>query len=103
MEERFGPDALTIGAFRQFRSAFSSLSILTHRADLNGVGVLKVDLAPSTVRVMLDGLGRVTGALDLVDEGRDDILQNVVIPTIFLHRSLDNARCCIRKWANFFP
>jgi hypothetical protein len=84
MEERFGPDALTIGAFPAISIGFLEPLDFDPIADLNGVGILKVDLAPSTVRVMLDGLGRVTGALDLVDEGRDDILQNVVIPvTIF--------------------
>jgi hypothetical protein len=83
MEDRFAPDAFTIGAFPALSIGFVNPLDFESSAD-SGVGILKVDLSPSVTRVMLDGLGRVTAALDLLDEGRGDILNNVVFPvTIF--------------------
>lgn len=87
MEERFSSDALTIGAFPALSIGFVDPLEFVPSSDGAGVGILKVDLSPSTVRVMLDGLGRATGALDLQDEGRNDVLENIVFPiTIFAPR-----------------
>ncbi|UVO54178.1 DNA sulfur modification protein DndB [Sphingomonas sp. SUN039] len=87
MEERFAPDALTIGAFPAISVGFIDNLEFTQSSEVAGIGTLQVDLSPSNMRVMLDGLGRVTGALDLFDEGRQDVLENVVFPvTIFAPR-----------------
>ncbi|MBX9730744.1 MAG: DNA sulfur modification protein DndB [Sphingomonas sp.] len=83
MEDRFAPDAITIGAFPAISIGFIRPLDFEQSSD-SGVGTLKIDLSPSTARVMLDGLGRVTAALDLLDEGRTEILDNMVFPvTIF--------------------
>ena len=83
MEDRFAPDAITIGAFPAISIGFIRPLEFEQSSD-SGVGTLKIDLSPSTARVMLDGLGRVTAALDLLDEGRTEILDNMVFPvTIF--------------------
>lgn len=86
MEDRFAPDAITIGAFPAISIGFIRPLDFEQSSD-SGVGTLKIDLSPSAARVMLDGLGRVTAALDLLDEGRTDILDNMVFPiTIFAPR-----------------
>lgn len=83
MEDRFAPDAITIGAFPAISIGFVNPLDFEQSGDA-GVGILKVDLSPSASRVMLDGLGRVTAALDLLDEGLTEITGNMVFPiTIF--------------------
>jgi DGQHR domain-containing protein len=87
IEERFSADAVTIGAFPAISVGFVEPLEFVDEGDRSGVGILKIDISPSTVRVMLDGLGRVTGALDLLEEERDEVLENFVFPiTIFAPR-----------------
>jgi hypothetical protein len=51
------------------------------------VGYLNIDIAPTNFRVLIDGLARVTGALDEGDEGHGDLLDNFMFPvTIYVPR-----------------
>lgn len=87
IEERFGPDALTIGAFPSISIAFQQATEFHQFGSPvpAGVGTLMVDISPSNVRVLIDGLGRVTGALDLIEEGKGDLLSNFTFPvTLYL-------------------
>jgi hypothetical protein len=72
IEERIGPDALTLGAFPSISIAFQKAAeFLPYEGGVpSAVGQLMVDISPSNVRVLIDGLGRVTGALDLIEEVR---------------------------------
>lgn len=84
IEERFSEDAITIGAFPAISIGFVESLEYIHDTDERAIGTLKIDISQSTARVMLDGLGRVTGALDLIDENRGEVLENFSFPvTIF--------------------
>ena len=49
-----------------------------------GVGTLELDLSAANPRLLLDGLSRVTGALDLLDEDQTELMDGFVFPvTIF--------------------
>lgn len=80
IEERLGEDALTIGAFPAISVAFREHLDFKSAENEGGIGTVYVDLSPNSVRVLLDGLGRVTGALDLQDEGKGDLLSRFVFP-----------------------
>lgn len=89
IDERFGTDPLTIGAFPAISIALSNPAEFVPY-DSEGkripqaVGELMVDLSVNTKRILIDGLGRVTGALDLIDEGRLEAVANFLFPvTIF--------------------
>lgn len=82
IEERIGPHALTLGAFPSISIAFQKgTEFLPYGGSIpTGVGQLMVDISPTNVRVLIDGLGRVTGALDLIEEGSEDLLSNFTFP-----------------------
>jgi DGQHR domain-containing protein len=83
IEERFSPDANTIGAFGAISIGFVESIRFIEDETIKGIGKLCIDISQSNFRVMLDGLGRVTGALDLGEEN-PDIFNNFVFPvTIF--------------------
>ena len=82
IEERLGPDSIAIGAFPSISIAFQQpIEFQPYGQSIqSAVGNLMVDISPSAVRVLIDGLGRVTGALDLADEGNDSILDCFQFP-----------------------
>jgi DGQHR domain-containing protein len=82
IEERFGPDSLTIGAFPSISLAFRD-QVEFVPSQLRGVGEIMLDISPSVVRILIDGLGRVTGILDLIDEGQTDLLNFQLPVTIY--------------------
>jgi len=82
IEERFGPDAVTIGAFPAISIAFRD-PIDFVESDIPGVGQILLDVSASVVRILIDGLGRVTGILDLDDEGLAELLNFQVPLTIY--------------------
>src|ERR1700722_19938669 len=90
IEERFGPDPIAIGAFPAISIAVTRPTIFRpydETGDLRinkAVGQLEIDLSVSNTRILLDGLGRVAGALDLIDEGKSNIVSTFQFPvTIF--------------------
>lgn len=87
VEERFEPDALTIGAFPSISIAVQHPTTF-HPLDSNdpkkrAIGELELDLSPARPRILIDGLGRVTGALELMDQGHTDIVENFAFPVTF--------------------
>lgn len=80
IDERMSEDALVIGAFPAVSLAFREPLEFIQLENSNGVGKLMVDVSPSAVRILLDGLGRVTGALDLREEGHGELLNRFVFP-----------------------
>ena len=85
IEERLGPNPITIGAF-------PSISIALNRStpfssfDKDGtvinkaVGKLHIDVSSTNMRILLDGLGRVTAALDLADSDQRELVENFLFP-----------------------
>jgi hypothetical protein len=80
IDERMSEDALVIGAFPAVSLAFREPLEFIQSETSSGVGRLMIDVSPSAVRILLDGLGRVTGALDLREEGYADLLNRFVFP-----------------------
>lgn len=82
IEERLGPDSIAIGAFPAISIAFQQpTEFRSYGGNIPGaVGELLVDVSHSNVRILIDGLGRLTGALDLFDEGRDDLIKSFYMP-----------------------
>jgi hypothetical protein len=75
IEERIAPGAFVLGAFPAIAIGTVSPLRFVHYADKypgigipRGVGELEFDLSAVSPRVLLDGMARVAGALDLLDE-----------------------------------
>jgi hypothetical protein len=82
IEERLGPNSICVGAFPAISIAFqkSTEFISCGGTVPSAVGNLMVDISPTNVRVLIDGLARVTGAMDLADEQQGDILDSFSFP-----------------------
>jgi len=82
IEERLGPDSIAIGAFPAISIAFQQpIEFKAYGQPIqSAVGDLMVDISPSAIRVLIDGLGRVTGALDVADEGNEHLLDRFQFP-----------------------
>jgi hypothetical protein len=59
---------------------FHSYSEYGNNQISDDIGYLEFDLSASSVRVLLDGLARVTGALNLIDEDSQDIVRCFTFP-----------------------
>jgi len=91
--ERIVPGAFTLGAFPAISIGLVKPPTFTPynpkaSEGVSGipdaVGILHLDLSQSTLRVLLDGLGRVTGALDLIEDGDLKAADSFAFPvTIF--------------------
>jgi hypothetical protein len=76
IEERLAPDAIAIGAFPaisigMIRPATFKTETEDVSSPLSAVGTLHLELSDTNRRIILDGLARVTGALDLMEERPD--------------------------------
>src|SRR5918999_3222835 len=90
IEERFLPGAYVLGAFPSIAIGCTKPLDFEHYADRyqapglqKGVGNLLFDLSASASRVLLDGMARVTGALELADEGKADAVDFTFPVTIY--------------------
>jgi DNA-sulfur modification-associated len=91
IETRFGPNSRSLGAFPAIAIGTIKPAKFEPYAEKfpnigmpEGVGDLLFDLSASHHRVLLDGLSRVTGALDLIDDGELGVVENFAFPvTIF--------------------
>lgn len=82
IEERLGPDSIAIGAFPSISIAFQQPTEFRPYGNSapNAVGELLVDVSHSNVRILIDGLGRLTGALDLIEEGHEELVRSFYLP-----------------------
>lgn len=82
IEERLGPNSIAIGAFPAISIAFQKPAEFNPYGGLvqTAVGNLMVDISPTNVRVLIDGLARVTGAMDLADDQQEEILDSFLFP-----------------------
>jgi DGQHR domain-containing protein len=87
IEERFGPDALMIGGFPAISIAVQQPTTFRpydpNDPKKRAIGELELDLSPARPRVLIDGLGRVTGALELMDHGDAGIVEGFAFPVTF--------------------
>ena len=95
IEERFGPDAITIGGFPALSIAIQNSTEFVSYSNTNpsfgsipgAVGFLNIDISPANFRIMIDGIARATGALDLLEDGHPDLLETFMFPvTIYVPR-----------------
>ncbi len=82
IEERLGPNSICIGAFPAISIAFQKpAEFVSFGAPVpSAVGNLMVDISPTNVRILIDGLARVTGAMDLAEEEQGEILNSFLFP-----------------------
>jgi hypothetical protein len=87
IEDRIAPGAFVLGAFPAIAIGTISPLRFVHYAEKypgigipRGVGELEFDLSAVSTRVLLDGLARVAGALDLLDENKGEIAASFAFP-----------------------
>jgi DGQHR domain-containing protein len=83
INDRLGPDPLAVGAFPSISIAIQRHAEFTPSKENENIGTVFFDLSASSVRVLIDGLGRVTGALDVLDMGRNDLVERFTFPVTF--------------------
>src|ERR1700687_6419784 len=91
IEQRFGPRE-TIGAFPAISIGVTNVMKFVPSEENSAIGVLHID--EDGQRVVLDGLGRITGALDLADEGPEGraLVENIVFPVTFYLPSAEQGK-----------
>ena len=87
IEERIAPGAFVLGAFPAIAIGTVTPLRFVHYADKypnigiqRGVGDLEFNLSATSTRVLLDGMARVAGALDLLDEGKGELADSFAFP-----------------------
>jgi len=71
IEDRLGPNATMIGAFPAICIGMTRTAVFEPEREGGIVGKLHLELSTTNRRLMLDGLARVAGALDLMEENPD--------------------------------
>ena len=69
IRDRFAPESPVIGAFPSISVGMVQPVEYKPSEDVKGAGLLVLDLSAENRRVLLDGLARLTGALDLEEAG----------------------------------
>lgn len=67
VENRFSPDAITIGMFPAISVAVQKAMIFTPSAPGSSLGTLHLDISPELIRMLIDGMARVAAPLNLID------------------------------------
>ena len=78
IEERFGVDRITVGAFPSVSIGVQNPIEFEEFAGVPGAGHMHFDLSQRNRRVALDGLARMSAALELQDRAEDPNLPNDV-------------------------
>jgi hypothetical protein len=109
IEERIAPGAYVLGAFPAIAIGTISPLRFVHYADKypnqgiqRGVGDLEFNLSTTSTRVLLDGMARVAGSLDLVDEGKDDIADSFAFPVTIYAPSERLGRVTVEELGQLF-
>jgi DGQHR domain-containing protein len=73
IQRRFMPDSLLIGAFPAISVAVQSHVVFkpVDAENLPGVGNIQIDMSSRNSRIVVDGLGRVSAALELIERSYD--------------------------------
>lgn len=88
IKERFGPDNFAIGAFPAISIGFTKPLKFQPYNDPNidrDIGELIIDLDDENIRILLDGLARYTGAMEVYEENGKEIADSFTFPvTIYV-------------------
>lgn len=76
IKNRFAPDSTLIGAFPAVSIAVQNPVGFREidAAEMPGVGHLQIDMSSRNARIMVDGLGRVSGVFELIERSYDEDL-----------------------------
>ena len=109
IETRFGPNGRSLGAFpaiaigtatpakfEPYEEKYPNIGIQS------GVGELLFDLSATNKRILLDGLSRVTGALDLIDNGQIDIVEQFTFPVTIFSPSPKHGNVTVQELGQLF-
>jgi DGQHR domain-containing protein len=101
IEQRFGPRE-AIGAFPAISIGVTNVMKFVPSEENSAIGVLHID--EDGQRVVLDGLGRITGALDLADEGPEGkaLVENIVFPVTFYLPSAEQGKLTSAELGQLF-
>jgi DGQHR domain-containing protein len=106
IEDRIGPQAGYIGGFPGISIAVQNptefTQLVTGGGDFAAMGYIHFDLASSNLRILHDGLGRVTGALDKIEEGRDDIVDAFTLPVTFFVPTKEHGTLTVSEMGQLF-
>ena len=82
VEERLSENPLTIGAFPAISIAFMKAVKFVPHEPKSAVGVVHLPLSKDEFRIVLDGLGRISGVLELEAQGDEQaaLLNNFTFP-----------------------
>jgi DNA-sulfur modification-associated len=109
IEERIAPGAFVLGAFPAIAIGTVTPLRFVHYADKypnigipRGIGELEFDLSAMSTRVLLDGMARVAGALDLLDERKGDIANSFAFPVTIYAPTERNGRVTVEELGQLF-
>ena len=105
IEDRIGPQAGYIGGFPGISIAVQNpaeFRPFNDSDELAPVGYLTFDLQSSNTRINIDGLGRVTGALDQIDKGNDAIVEAFTLPVTFFVPTEEHGPLSIEEMGQLF-
>lgn len=74
---------------------------IAERTD-NAIGYLKFDLSASNIRVLLDGLARVTGAMDLIDAGEIEAINCFTFPATIYAPTEETGNLTVQQLGQIF-
>lgn len=105
--DRIGPEHLVVGAFPAI-----SIGMVGHaefesyhnkNSDIHSAaGILLMDLSPSNKRILLDGMARVAGAMDLIDEGKEEYSNMFTFPVTIYAPSKSVNRMTLHDFGQLF-
>lgn len=109
IEERIAPGShkVMLGAFPAISigmvspPSFNSFDETGKNID-KAIGILEFDLSASNVRVLLDGLARITGAMDLIDEGKSESVNCFTFPVTIYAPTEEIGELTVRQLGQIF-
>jgi hypothetical protein len=108
IETRFAPGSRSLGAFPAIAlGTLSHAKFEPYRDRIQGfasagIGDLMFDLSAAHTRVLLDGLARVTGALDLIDDGQMEVVGNFTFPVTIYSPSERQGQVTVQELGQLF-
>lgn len=109
IEERIFSGMYVLGAFPAIAIGTVSPLKFNHYADKypgtgipRGVGEIEFDLSTTSKRVLLDGMARVAGALELVDEGKSEAASSFAFPVTIYSPSQRLGKVTVQELGQLF-
>lgn len=105
--ERILSDELAIGAFPALAIGMTHpAEFVMSESDASGsqaaMGTIHFDISNKTGRILLDGLGRVTAALDLLENGQEEVNEKVLFMVSFYAPSAEKGALRVEELGQLF-